>query len=194
MGKKKTNDTPINDGSKPLKDKQQETFCALYSTAGHYFFGNATYSYAEAYGKMDRLNEIDEKLETTNNVHEYDDDGDLIDDGPTNYQKLSAEKKGIMNTCSSNGWRLLRNADIRLRCNYYMNTYLSEKAIDARRAFLINQDKDLRASESALANWDKVQGRIKGKDGDKPDKVIVEFQWQDPEPRPDAKKPVTKIK
>lgn len=187
MARKTKKEAKADDGSKSLKDKQRETFCALYSTAGHHFFGNATYSYAEAYGKMERLNEIDELLETADNSHEYDDDGNRLDEGPTQAQKLSAEKKRITNSCSTLGWRLLRNIEIRLRCNYYLHAYLSENAIDARRSFIINQDRDLRAAEAALANYDKVAGRIK-KDTDRPDKVIVTFSWLDPEPRPEGGK------
>lgn len=191
---KKEKKEPIKyNGSTPLKDKNQETFAALYTTAGHHYFGNATTSYAQAYGKQKRLDEIDALLETASNSYETDDDGDRVDNEPTESQKLHGEKKRIMAVCSNLGWRLLRRGDILLRTQYYLRMYLTEEAVDARRAFLINQDRDLRASESALANYDKVAGRIKGKDGDKPDKVIVEFSWLDPEPRPDAGKSRPKV-
>lgn len=186
--KKEKEASAAYDGSKPLKDKQQETFCALYSTAGHYFFGNATYSYAEAYGKMERLNEIDEQLEKADNTHQLDEDGDRIDDGPTEYQELKSERKSIMAVCGSNGWRLLKNADIRLRAEYYLRMYLSENSVDAARAFIINQREDLRAAQAAIGDYDKVLGRIKKPDVEKPDKVFIEFSWLDPEPRPDAGK------
>lgn len=192
---KKEKKEPVKyNGSTPLKDKQQETFAALYTTAGQYYFGNATTSYAQAYGKQARVDEIEALLETASNMHETDEDGDRIDDGPTEAEELRAEKKRIMAVCATQGWYLLRKPDILKRTQYYLRMYLSEEAVDARRAFLINQDRDLRASESALANYDKVAGRIKAKDGEKPDKVLVEFSWLDPEPRPETKKPVARVK
>lgn len=203
MGKKEK--APEVPGSKPLKDPKRELFCYLISSnSGRQFFGNAQNCYAEVYGKQDRLDEIAVELKgmTTNRYsrlkEEDEEDDDFWLDDPKKEKtrkELLGEAEKIKRVCRTLGSRLLTKVDVKARCGFLLDSYISHQTVDRERAKVIVQDHDLQSKMRGIESYDKLYKRITPGDDDAPhQKVEVSFSWEDPEPRPGDKKPLVKVK
>ncbi len=125
---------------------KQEAFCRYY-TQVMATFGNATLSYAEAYGydldnarKDDYVVEKDEKT-GENRVVE-----------PSTYTKFE-------NICASSGSRLLRNVKVDKRVRDLLVEMMDDKVIDARLIEIIMNGKDQDAI-NAIKEFNKLRQRI----------------------------------
>jgi hypothetical protein len=109
-------------------------------------FGNATLSYAEAFGyKLDELSKEDAKYKGKGAKRK------LIE--PSSYDKA-------YHVCSVQSSRLLRNADIQNRITALLNELLRDDIVDSQLAKIITQDDDLQSKVRAINEYNKVCGRI----------------------------------
>ena len=140
---------------------KQERFCVLY-TQNYELFGNATLSYAEAYGydleSMDRDDAI-YKLNTGEEV-----DQKTYDDLPSEKTKRAecikeSTYKRYYDLCSSYGSRLRRNDKIQTRCRELLNAFMIDNVIDARLTEIILKGKD-QDSINAIKEYNKLKQRI----------------------------------
>jgi hypothetical protein len=140
MTKKRT--APEAESDLKLK---REAFCQYY-TKNQALFGNATLSYAEAFGyKLDELSKEDAKYKGKGAKRK------LIE--PSSYDKA-------YHVCSVQSSRLLRNADIQNRITALLNELLRDDIVDSQLAKIITQDDDLQSKVRAINEYNKVCGRI----------------------------------
>ena len=123
----------------------REAFCQYY-TKNQALFGNATLSYAEAFGyKLDELSKEDAKYKGKGAKRK------LVE--PSSYDKA-------YHVCSVQSSRLLRNADIQNRITALLNELLRDDIVDSQLAKIITQDDDLQSKVRAINEYNKVRGRI----------------------------------
>lgn len=120
---------------------ERETFCQLY-TLDMELKGNGTLCYAEAYGY--ELNSL--SRETIKDM-----DGNIISE--SEYDKQ-------YHVCSTAASRLLRDDDIKARIRELLKEYLNDDVLDAELAKIIIQDRDLAVKRHAIADANKLKGRI----------------------------------
>lgn len=129
---------------------KQELFARCYAqnTA---MFGNATMSYAYAYGyKLDEMSH--EKGEATN----WDKKGTAIAWEDSEYVKACA-------ICAVEGSRHLRNPKINRRIDELLSEYMTDQMVDAELAKVIKQDHDLSPKVAAIREFNALRGRIREK-------------------------------
>src|SRR5688572_8117059 len=102
---------------KPKLNPKQEAFCRYYAQ-GEGTFGNATLSYSAAY-------EVE-----LGDLSWTDKDGNI---------KVHKDYIGDYHTCSVNGGRLLRNADVQERVTVLLNELLKDEIVDAELAKVVKQ-------------------------------------------------------
>lgn len=130
---------------------KRELFCRYY-TQNEELFGNATLSYAEAYGyKLDELSREAVYEQVFNEETGEYQDGDLIE--PSDHDKA-------YHVCSVEANRLLRNPDIQKRMTALLNELLADEVVDSQLAKVIMQDGDLPPKIRAIAEYNKLRGRI----------------------------------
>ena len=121
---------------------EQELFCRLY-TQNTEFFGNATLTYAEAYGfdldKLDRTREKDERGK------------EII--GTSEYEK-------VYNVCSAAGSRLLRNVKVQVFLRKCRNEFMRDDVVDGELVKTILQDYELPSKIAAIREYNKLKQRI----------------------------------
>lgn len=126
---------------------QQELFCRYY-TQNELLFGNATLSYAEAYDfELDSISQLRPCDDKPNHTHARECE-------PSPYDLA-------YHTCSVNGSRLLRNADIQKRVTVLLNEILSDSVVDSQLAKLIMQDAEPATKIAAIREYNKLRSRIK---------------------------------
>lgn len=125
---------------------KQELFCQCYvkNTA---LFGNATASYAEAYGydfdSMSRERVYEEKDgQSTGKILEY-----------SEFDKAQA-------VCGVNGNKLLRNTKIQDRVTQLLTEMLSDEIVDSQLAKVILQDYKLESKIAGIREYNKLKQRI----------------------------------
>jgi len=124
-----------------LKPKE-ELFCRYY-TQNDELFGNATLSYAEAFGyKLDELADNDAK---------YDDNGKKVED---------TTRKKAYDVCSSLGHRLLRKVKIQERNTELLNEILKDDVVDSQLSKVILQDRKLDSKVAAIREYNKLKNRV----------------------------------
>lgn len=124
---------------------KQEAFCRFYTQIGA-TFGNATLSYAEAYG-VDLESYSDEKEVLAEN-----EDGEPIEWG-------DSPRSVVANRCASAGSRLLRNVKVDKRVRELLNEMMTTEVIDARLVEIIMKGKDTDAIQ-AIKEFNKLKQRI----------------------------------
>ena len=124
---------------------KQEQFCRNY-TQNSYLFGNATLSYAEAYGY-----DLD-NLPTDDQVYEQR-------DGVRVCVQESTHKR-YYHMCGAASSRLLKNVKIDKRIIELLNELMTDEQIDAEIAKVIKQNYDLPAKMRAIAEYNKLKQRI----------------------------------
>ena len=140
---------------------KQEAFCRNY-TQIRSLFGNATLSYAEAYGyDLDNAPKDDGiyRLIDGREFPEY-----LYVDLPTDEKsgaKLiqSCTHTKMESTCASAGSRLLRNVKIDERITKLLNEMMNDDVIDARLTEIALNGKD-QDSINAIKEYNKLKQRI----------------------------------
>lgn len=124
---------------------QRKLFCRYY-TQNTEFFGNATLSYAEAYGHdLDSLSKVQEKTPKGKNIP-----------GTSEYEKA-------YHVCSSGGERLLRKDDIQKLITKYLNELLKDEIVDRELVRVILQNYELPAKVAAIREYNKLKQRITDK-------------------------------
>ena len=154
---------------------QRDLFCRLYSQNSE-LFGNGTLCYAEAYGfDLDSL-----PKGCPNENHGEEDEGDC---SPSEYDLG-------YHTCSVNGSRLLRNADVQDRVTALLNEMLKDNVVDAQLAKLV-MTADGPTRIAAIREYNKVRQRIVEKvDHTSGGLPIVAFNYVTPsDARPNADNP-----
>jgi hypothetical protein len=143
MAKKKAKAAPAVEESD--LNLRREAFCQYY-TKNQSLFGNATLSYAEAYGyKLDELSHDDAKYKGKGAKRK------LVE--PSSYDKA-------YNVCGVEGARLLRNPKVQERITALLNELLRDDIVDSQLAKIITQDDDLQSKVRAINEYNKVRGRI----------------------------------
>lgn len=120
---------------------RHELFCQ-YFTKNESLFGNATLCYAEAY---------DYKLDALSHEGKWDKKGKLIE---------ASEYDKAYNVCSVEGHRLLRMPKLQDRITLLLNEILRDDVVDSQLAKVIVQDGELRPKVAAIAEYNKLRGRI----------------------------------
>lgn len=147
--KKRINKNKVQDKSEKIGKKltpKQELFCRFY-TQNDFMFGNATASYAEAYGfKLDSLSKV-----ASSKIENEDGTEMIIEDSP--YDK-------VYNTCCVNGSRLLRNANIDARIVTLLNELMTDEMVDAEIVKVMKQKDDYGAKLSAIREYNKLKQRV----------------------------------
>ena len=132
-------ETPdATDATEALDNLRREKFCRYYAQ-GEGTFGNATLSYAAAY---------DIEL------------GDLSIVDKEGRPVVEKDFRGQYEVCATNGWRLLKNADVQARITVLLNALLKDEIVDAELAKVIKQDGDLTPKVAAIKEFNKLRGRI----------------------------------
>jgi hypothetical protein len=124
--------------NKPKLNPKQELFAQLY-TRNSQMFGNATLSYAEAYG--------------------YDLDS-LSDEIPKDQPTAKSERDKAYNVCAVEAQRLLRNPNVQDRLTVLLNEMLRDDIIDRELAKTILQDHKLESKIAAIREYNKLKQRI----------------------------------
>lgn len=120
---------------------ERELFCRYY-TQNEELFGNATLSYAEAYGyKLDELPKDDAVSEGGKTTV------------PSSYDRAYA-------VCATNGGRLLRNAEVQARITTLLNEVLRDDVVDSQLAKVIMQDDKYDAKVAGIREYNKLRQRI----------------------------------
>ena len=154
MGKKIAAPTAEQENELNLK---REAFCQYY-TKNQEMFGNATLSYAEAYGY---------KLDELSRDPEYEGKGKKRKKLPSEYDRACA-------VCATQGGKLLRNAQIQERITALLNELLRDDIVDSQLAKIITQDADLQSKVRAINEYNKVRGRIIDKTRDVTERFAID--------------------
>ncbi len=120
---------------------KHELFCQHY-VKNRELFGNATQSYAEAYGF--NLHELD-----TERV--YDESGKMIE---------SSERDKAELVCAVQGNRLLRMRKIQERNTELLNELLRDDIVDGELASIIMQNYKLEPKIGAIREYNRLRQRI----------------------------------
>lgn len=133
----------------PTKLKQ-ELFCRYY-TQNEELFGNATHSYAEAFGyNLDGLSHDDAVYENY-----------IDEEGKESRRCVEASSYDrAYNVCSVTGNRLLRKAKVQARITVLLNELLEDKIVDSQLAKVIMQNKELPAKIAGIREYNKLKQRI----------------------------------
>jgi hypothetical protein len=140
MAKKKEATASVQEGD---LDLNREAFCQYY-TKNQEMFGNATRSYAEAFGY---------KLDEMSREPQYEGKGKKRKKLPSEYDRACA-------VCATEGGKLLRKPEIQERITALLNELLRDDIVDSQLAKIITQDDDLQSKVRAINEYNKVRGRI----------------------------------
>lgn len=144
---------------------KQELFCRFY-TQNTELFGNATLSYAEAYGydlenadKDDELIEFsDGKIMTKREKNDREFRGEILE-GKTRTIEPSTYSK-LYHTCGVSAHHTLKNPKIDKRIIVLLNELMEDSQVDAEIAKVIKQNRDLGAKMRAIGEYNKLKQRI----------------------------------
>lgn len=143
--------------------KEQEQFCRNY-TQNYDFFGNATLSYANAYGydiEAQPDNDAIILLADGREMPQYE--YDLIDTDdikPKVKRTLEESSRTKMeNNCASSGSRLRSKVKIQSRCRELLNEFMTDSVIDARLTEIILEGNHA-DSVRAIQEYNKLRQRI----------------------------------
>lgn len=144
-------------------NKEQEQFCRNY-TQNYDFFGNATLSYAHAYGHDIEAEPDDDALLLLADGREMlERDFDLVDTDdikPKIKRTLEPSSRSKMeNMCASAGSRLRKDVKIQLRCRELLNEFMTDSVIDARLTQIILEGAN-GDSVRAIQEYNKLRQRI----------------------------------
>lgn len=137
---KKATTAPERENDLKIK---REAFCQYY-TKNQQMFGNATHSYAAAFGY---------ELDEMSREPEYEGKGKKKKELPSEYDLAC-------NVCAVEGNRLLRNPQVQERVTALLNELLRDDIVDSQLAKIITQDDDLQSKVRAINEYNKVRGRI----------------------------------
>jgi hypothetical protein len=136
---------------KPAPDEQlkakRELFCRCYAQNTE-LFGNATLSYAEAFGYD--LASLDRER-----VYKLDEDGK-----ETSEVEVPSEYDKAYHVCGVESSKLLKNPEIQGRITTLLNELLKDEVVDSQLAKLIVQDVELPVKIRAISEYNKLRGRI----------------------------------
>ena len=76
----------------------------------------------------------------------------------------------------------MTKVDIKKRCAYLLDQFFKHEVIDRELAWAATQRFDIRSKVAAIDSYNKLHKRFETEE-EKSKKVIVEFAWQEPEPR-----------
>lgn len=143
--------------------KEQEQFCRNY-TQNYDFFGNATLSYAEAYGfDIDAQPDDDALLLLDNGTEISQAQYDLMDsdEKPPKIKRTirKSSKDQMYDNCSTYGSRLRKNDKIQARCRFYLNEFMTDSVVDARLTEIILEGANA-DSIRAIQEYNKLRQRI----------------------------------
>lgn len=178
-------------GAIPLKNKNHELFCHLYS--GNKFgkiFGNATLSYMNSFGfaievekNLEKIMVLDERKGAAWKAGEKEKHKALVGEIDT----LGKRNSSLRKTAAANGDKLLRNTEILRRIDYLFDVYLNPDVMDREMSYVMAQRDDLISKVAAYREVAKVRGRVSNKiDGE----LVV--RWEDDSDEPDKKKKTVK--
>lgn len=143
---------------------KQERFCQNY-TQNYELFGNATLSYADAYG-YDLENEPDNDAQYLFNDGLIYSQHEIEDFATTDPKHISKGKKiqdssykRMYDLCSSYGSKLRRSEKIQKRCRDLLNEFMNDAVIDARLTEIIINGRD-EHSINAIKEYNKLKQRI----------------------------------
>jgi hypothetical protein len=159
---------------------KQERFCQNY-TQNYSLFGNATSSYADAYGfELDDMPTNDGKYITKTGIVATEaeildmEKGDELLRFAKQVEKSTYQKN--YDYCSKAGSRMRRNGKIQERCRELLNEFMIDKVIDARLTEIILKG-DNSDSIRAIQEFNKLRQRIVDKkditSGGKP--ITIQF-------------------
>jgi hypothetical protein len=152
VAKKKKADAPARENDLNIR---REAFCQ-YFTKNQALFGNATLSYAEAYGyKLDELPRDDYKLDELPR-----DDAKYKGKGKKRVMVEGSSYDKAYHVCATEGGRLLKIPEIQERITALLNELLRDDIVDSQLAKVITQDYDLQSKVRAINEYNKVRGRI----------------------------------
>lgn len=160
---------------------QQEVFCRYY-TQNDELFGNATLSYAEAYGyDLDNMPHDDGKFKLKDGTIAFEHEILLMEGGKEKMkwaeQVEPSTYRRNYDYCSQAGSRLRRNEKIQARCRDLLNDFMVDKVIDARLTQIIMRGS---ASDAinAIKEYNKLRQRIVEKkditSGGKPIQIVFD--------------------
>ena len=143
---------------------QQEKFCINY-TQNKVFFGNATLSYADAFGH-DLDNEVknDAQYQNSNGEiyaeYEFDDRGRFKETDLKKCKKIQdSSYQRMYDNVSSYGSKLMKRDYIQKRCRQLLNEMMTDDVIDARLIEIILKGNDA-DSIRAMQEYNKLKQRI----------------------------------
>lgn len=143
---------------------EQEKFCRNY-TQNKVFFGNATLSYADAFGfDLDEQPKDDSQYQNGNGEiyakYEFDENGKFNDTDLRKCKKIQESSYDRMyNNVSTYGSKLFKRDYIQKRCRVLLNEFLKDEVIDARLIEIILKGAD-GDSIRAIQEYNKLKSRI----------------------------------
>lgn len=169
--------------------EKQERFC-VNITQNRELFGNATLSYAEAYGfDIDAEPDDDAQYKFTDgSIFSEKELEDLSKEESKTYNTGDGKKiqdssrKRMYDNCSTYGSKLKKNLKIQARCRELLNEFMVDQVIDARLTEII-LDGDNNESISAIKEYNKLKQRIVEKkdltSGGKPITLIFDSTFKE---------------
>ncbi len=169
-----------NAGSERLKNPKWELFCWLYS--GYHnrnLFGNASQCYMQAFNFNDQV---------VANEKEID---DLMAKKAKGYTvrvaQLEAKNKSLNHVARNESSKLMAKRGVGKRCDYLMDSMISDDHSDRELQYTILQRFDLNSKVQAIKEYNRVKdrgaaGRLEGS---------FVFSWEGEGEKP-AKKPIIK--
>jgi hypothetical protein len=154
---------------------RQELFC-MYYVMNDELRGNATLSYAEAYGyDLDDREKYprDDAIYDDEDENEEGDVEDLVDIDPTRARKRRLRRRygryvikassfdRATSVCAVEGSKALRKPKIQAKIQDLRLKLLDEKSVDSMLAFWIQQKKEPSVSLGAIREYNKLNNRIK---------------------------------
>lgn len=142
--------------AKQLANKRRELFCQYYAQNTEYF-GNGTHAYAAAYDYELETLSREPVYETIYSEDDPEGEGDgfgrrkKVDDSP--YDKAC-------NVCAVEAGRLLRSPQVQERIRELLNEWMTNEAVDAELAKVIQQDNERAPKVAAIREYNKLRKRI----------------------------------
>ncbi len=143
---------------KPPLNPQQEMFCQYY-VKNKETYGNAAWSYAEAYGY--KLHEEDKQ------------EKEVIDPLTKEVDYKRSDYDKALQVCSSAGGQLLRNIEVDKRIKALLVELLNDTDVDSELARAIKQDHKWEVKVKAISEYNKLKKRTEERN------VTINFSLSD---------------
>lgn len=152
------------DGSTPLPEPKEELFCSLFNTNSlTHFWANGQNSYEFAYGYTERIEKLEDKIETAQELAvlpKKQRKGKSIAGLEREIKALKESIRKMRRDCARAANRVLMRPHVKLRSGFMLNALAKDLIVDQELSYLIQQRENLQVKQGAIAHYDKKMQRI----------------------------------